>query len=383
MRIKLLAAPLLLALIMLAMPSPSVAGLIFSVVIAPPPLPVYEQPLCPGDGYIWTPGYWAYDDDGGYFWVPGTWVLVPDPGFLWTPGWWGWSGGLFLFHEGFWGPTVGFYGGINYGFGYGGFGYDGGYWRNGAFFYNRSVNNVTNVTNVYNRTVIINNNVRNVGYNGGSGGIVAQPTAEQEAAARERHIPPTQVQAQHVQRASTNRDLFESANHGRPAIAATARPAEFSGRGVVRAKAAGPSYQPPTARTVTPSGGGRPVTPGGGDRPVAPGGGGGFARPETPSVVHPNQLPPIQRTTPSFGNPEQDRRYQQEQQKLFDKQEQERQSLQRNQEQEHQQMQQRRANPADQQRMEQRHQQQTQQVEQRHAQQRQVFEQRQQPKQRR
>ena len=43
-----------------------------SVTIAPPELPVYEQPLCPGDGYIWTPGYWAWD--GEYYWVPGTWV---------------------------------------------------------------------------------------------------------------------------------------------------------------------------------------------------------------------------------------------------------------------------------------------------------------------
>lgn len=373
MCIKLLAAPLVLALIMLAMPLPSVAGLIFSVVIAPPPLPVYEQPLCPGDGYLWTPGYWAYSDYGGYFWVPGTWVLVPEPGFLWTPGWWGWSGGFFVFHEGFWGPTVGFYGGINYGFGYGGFGYDGGYWSNRAFFYNRSVNNVTNVTNVYNRTVIVNNNVRNVSYNG-PGGVTAQPTTEQEAAARERHIPPTQVQTQHVERASTNRDLLESSNGGRPPIAATARPADFRGRGVVRAKAAGQSYQPPTARAVSPGGGGRPVTPGGG---------GEFARPAAPSVVHPNQLPPIERSTPSFGNPNQDRRYQQEQQKIFAKQEQERQALERKQEQEHQQLEQRRTNPADRQRTEQRHQQQTQQLEQRHAQQRQVFEERQQPRQRR
>jgi hypothetical protein len=31
-----------------------------SVNFGPPPLPVYEQPLCPVDGYLWTPGYWAY-----------------------------------------------------------------------------------------------------------------------------------------------------------------------------------------------------------------------------------------------------------------------------------------------------------------------------------
>src|ERR1700733_12115660 len=26
----------------------------------PPPLPDYSQPPCPGDNYLWTPGYWSY-----------------------------------------------------------------------------------------------------------------------------------------------------------------------------------------------------------------------------------------------------------------------------------------------------------------------------------
>ena len=104
-------------------------GVGVSITIAPPALPVYEQPLCPGDGYIWTPGYWAWDDDDGdYYWVPGTWVLAPEAGFLWTPGWWGWGDGFFVFHEGYWGPRVGFYGGVVYGFGYFGHGYEGGRW---------------------------------------------------------------------------------------------------------------------------------------------------------------------------------------------------------------------------------------------------------------
>ena len=51
----------------------------------------------------------------------------------------------YAWNGGYWGPHVGFYGGVNYGFGYGGADYQGGYWRNGAFNYNRSVNNV-NVT---------------------------------------------------------------------------------------------------------------------------------------------------------------------------------------------------------------------------------------------
>jgi hypothetical protein len=34
-----------------------------AVDIAPPPLPVYDQPPIPAPGYIWTPGYWAWNDD--------------------------------------------------------------------------------------------------------------------------------------------------------------------------------------------------------------------------------------------------------------------------------------------------------------------------------
>ena len=85
--------------------------------------------------------------------MPGTWSFAPVAGYLWTPGYWGWGNGAYLWHAGYWGPHVGFYGGINYGFGYGGVGYQGGYWRGNEFYYNRAVNNVRNVniTNVYNR----------------------------------------------------------------------------------------------------------------------------------------------------------------------------------------------------------------------------------------
>ena len=304
---------LLVMLAVFAMPHSSPAAIIFSIGIAPPPLPVYDQPLCPGDGYIWTPGYWAYDDVNGYFWVPGTWVLAPEPGYLWTPGWWGWSGNAYVFNHGYWGPTVGFYGGINYGFGYVGVGYEGGYWRNGAFFYNREVNHVENVRNVYEKTVVINNRV-NVSYNGGSGGLTARATAQEEAAAHERHIAPTSIQTEHVQRASTNHELFESANHGRPAIAATAKPGEFSGGGVVHAKSAGPSYREPTARSANAGGGAAPRGAEGASRS-----GGG--------PVHPNELPPIEHNTPAAGNSKAAQQYQQNVQKLQTRQQQERQHL--------------------------------------------------------
>jgi len=219
-------------------------GIGISVRVGPPALPVYAQPICPGPGYLWTPGYWAWSDDDGYYWVPGTWVVAP-VGMLWTPGYWGFAGGFYAWHPGYWGPHVGFYGGINYGFGYGGFGYGGGEWRGNRFFYNRSVTNVnvTNVTNVYNRTVIVNNR-RNVSFNG-PGGIDARPTRREEEFAHERHRGALAEQSQHERAASQNRQLFASENHGRPAIAATGRAGEFNGRNVQRARAAGEPYRAP------------------------------------------------------------------------------------------------------------------------------------------
>ena len=91
---------LTLAVIVLCPPAPVFAQIGVAIMFGPPPIPVYDQPICPGDGYLWTPGYWAYDYDiGDYYWVPGTWILAPEVGFLWTPEWWGWSGEGFVFHE--------------------------------------------------------------------------------------------------------------------------------------------------------------------------------------------------------------------------------------------------------------------------------------------
>jgi WXXGXW repeat (2 copies) len=211
-----------------------------SINIAPPALPVYVQPPCPTVGYIWTPGYWAWAD-GGYYWVPGTWVGAPGPGLLWTPGYWGWSSGVYLWHGGYWGPHVGFYGGVNYGFGYGGVGFAGGYWHGGAFFYNRSVANLggLHVTNVYNKTVINNVTVNRVSFNGGTGGIQAHATAGELAAAREHHVQFTPAQREHEHLAANNHDLRASVNGGNPRVAATARPGVFTGHGVVGARAVG------------------------------------------------------------------------------------------------------------------------------------------------
>jgi len=210
---------------MLAVPAASFAGVFVSVNIAPPIMPVYEQPLCPGDGYIWTPGYWAYTDDGGYYWVPGTWVLAPYTGALWTPGYWGWGDGAYLWHGGYWGLHIGFYGGVNYGYGYFGRGYEGGYWNHGAFTYNRAINHidVTRVHNVYDHNVTIENHSR-VAFNGGQGGVRAEASPQERIAEHEQHINSVPLQQQHQQAAASNRAQFANINHGAPAVTATERP---------------------------------------------------------------------------------------------------------------------------------------------------------------
>jgi WXXGXW repeat (2 copies) len=210
-----------------------------AVSVAPPPLVVYEQPICPGPGFIWTPGYWAWGPDG-YYWVPGTWVLAPYPGELWTPGYWAWNDidDVYAWNAGYWGPEVGFYGGIAYGYGYFGSGYDGGYWRDGNFFYNRAVNNVntTNITNIYNRTVVNNVTPRGVSFNGGAGGTTARPTATEIVAGRLRHDPPAAIQRHQEQMARNNRRQLASRNHGQPPIAATPKPGAFNSPGAVSPK---------------------------------------------------------------------------------------------------------------------------------------------------
>jgi WXXGXW repeat (2 copies) len=235
---------LLLALLAFGVSASSLGSVFVSVAIAPPLIPVYAQPLCPGPGYIWIPGYWAWGPDG-YYWVPGYWALAPFIGALWTPGWWGWADGVYVWHAGYWGRRVGFYGGIDYGFGYFGVGYVGGYWSHGVFNYNTAVNNInrTNIRYTYRRPVFENTNVSRVSYHGGPRGITRQPTAQERLADREQHRPETALQLQHQRLAAADRGQWASVNHGRPSVAATARAAAFHGRG------AGPRAAFNTGRT--------------------------------------------------------------------------------------------------------------------------------------
>jgi len=290
-----------------------------SVRIAPPELPVYEQPMCPGDGYMWTPGYWGWASDD-YYWIPGTWVMPPEVGGLWTPGYWGWGGAGYMFTDGYWGASIGFYGGIDYGFGYFGNGYEGGRWENGRFFYNTSLNRVdANVIhNVYNTRV--NESVNRVSYNGGRGGINARATSQEEATARGRHTPAEAAQTQHAYSARNDPQQRFVTNHGAPPVTATVR-----------------------ATTAS----------------------------------HPNQLAPSERSVSTTGNAKQDQKNQREQDKVIAKQSQDRQKLQQKQDNEHQQLARQKADPVRTQQLEQQHQQQTQQMQQGHAQQMQQMQQRQ------
>ena len=216
---------------------------------APPPLPDYDQPPIPAEGDMWTPGYWSWNGYE-YFWVPGTWVEPPQPGFLWTPGYWAFVGGVYAFHRGYWGEHVGFYGGVSYGFGYGGAGYEGGHWDNGRFFYNRSVTNIgrVNIANVYNQPVTIVERTNRASFNGGPNGVDVRPTAAELEAAKEKHVAPTADQLHNARVAGKTESAFVSANKGKPSVAATAKPGEFKGAAVVHAKAAGGPLQPTGAK---------------------------------------------------------------------------------------------------------------------------------------
>jgi hypothetical protein len=213
---------LMLGLVMLIAPAAAPAGIDVAISIGPPALPVYIQPPCPTEGYHWIPGYWAYGP-AGYYWVPGVWVAPPRVGVLWTPGYWGFAGGRYLWNEGYWGPHVGFYGGVNYGFGYAGVGFIGGAWAGNVFRYNTAVMSVNTavVRNVYvDRTVIRNTTVVSRASFNGPGGIQARPSAFEQTAMREQHFNATQNQMAHMQMASRDHTQLASVNNGRPGTTA-------------------------------------------------------------------------------------------------------------------------------------------------------------------
>ncbi len=308
----LFAAGLLLA------PAVSKAGVFIGISVAPPVLPVYVQPPCPAEGYIWTPGFWQWDPEvADYYWIPGTWVLAPQPGYLWTPGYWAFNDGFYGWRQGYWGPHVGFYGGVNYGFGYFGSGFEGGRWDHDRFFYNTAYSrvNVTNIHNTYinNVTVVNNHNTFNrISYNGGNG-IQAQPGRTETVAMREQHLQPTAMQQTHFAVARQDRSQFQAANHGAPPAAALMRPAAsvtgfhqnavaarpFSGAASAVGNTALRPAAPAPAMNANPRG---PATPGSFGNAVPPS---RALPPQNQQInnAHAQPLAPVNRPTPIQNNP--------------------------------------------------------------------------------
>ena len=267
-----------------------------SVTIAPPPLPLYAQPPIPGDGYLWTPGYWAWDPaSGDYIWVPGTWALPPGAGMLWTPGYWAFGGGGYLWHRGYWGSRVGYYGGLNYGYGYTGSGYYGGRWDRGHFRYNSAVNNLPSgrVHNVY-RAPVAQRHGPAESFNGGNSHFRTPPTANERRFEGAQHGNPTPEQIDHEHRAIGMPEQRMGNNHGRPPTAATPRPGGFGDPQVEHVR------QAPEMRA-------QPVRPGPGMRPQGQPNAGGPPRGEVrgnPGEAHGNPGQPHPQGGERGGRPE-------------------------------------------------------------------------------
>ncbi|MGB8518680.1 MAG: hypothetical protein WCD38_00785 [Candidatus Tumulicola sp.] len=245
--------PIALMALSLVLPTAANAQVYVSLV-APPLMPVYEQPQVTVPNSIWTPGYWAWGSQG-YYWVPGTYVQPPSAGMYWTPGFWGenTNGNGYAWNDGYWGPNVGYYGGINYGGGYYGNGYVGGGWYGNAFRYNTAVTPVDagRIRTVYvNRTVVVRN-VNRYSYNG-PGGVRMFPNAQQRVWMHERHVGLTPVQRAHIEEAREDRNLYVKYNGGHPnqivathPLSATNRPKDFK---PITTAAAKPQQMHPNAQ---------------------------------------------------------------------------------------------------------------------------------------
>jgi YXWGXW repeat-containing protein len=308
--------------------------------------------------FTWVPGYWAYGPDG-YFWVPGTWAEPPEVGLLWTPGYWGWEDDFYVWHTGYWGPEVGFYGGINYGFGYTGVGFFGGYWRDRTYYYNRAVTNVNVqvVRSTYNTTVVNNTTISRVSFNGGPGGVAARPTSREMAAEHQRHISMTNEQTQHQQAARSNRALLASVNHGRPDVAASVRPGQFEVHGAMESgRPAGSNRSPENPKNKNRQG-----------------------NPSSSAArINPDRPPSLRTPNVARANPAAEQKHQQRLDRLRQQQDQERQRVEQKHQQEQQKLQQHAADDRKQQETHRRQQQQLQQLQQKHEQQQQKLQQRQQ-----
>jgi hypothetical protein len=187
-----------------------------------------------------------------------------------------------------------------------------------------------------------------VSYVGGPGGVAARPTAQEQQAASMQHRPPTAEQTAHRESAASNRGQLASVNQGKPQIAATAKPNEFSSHVVPANRAGGP--MPPQGKTAA-------------------------APPVAGAPVHARDLPKAAAAAPlGESASEEERNQARDNAALQARHDQERESLAQQQEQDHAKMAAQAKNSQAQAKnsqamadMERQHQQQTQQLQQRHA----------------
>jgi len=75
------------------------AQISFNIVIAPP-APMYEVVPVMQPGYVWAPGYWAWNNDR-HVWVRGRTIVQRD-GYIWAPDRWEQQGTVYVRQPGHW-----------------------------------------------------------------------------------------------------------------------------------------------------------------------------------------------------------------------------------------------------------------------------------------
>jgi hypothetical protein len=104
-------------------PLPSMAQNVELYIGSAPPAPLYERAPAVRRGYVWSPGYWAWNGHR-HQWVTGSYI-VERPGYVYAPPAWQQRGGRWYMQQGGWAPHGGGYY-ANNGYRSQGF-YDGGY----------------------------------------------------------------------------------------------------------------------------------------------------------------------------------------------------------------------------------------------------------------
>ena len=94
-------------------PLPSMAQDVQLYIGSAPPAPLYERAPAVRRGYVWSPGYWAWNGHR-HHWVTGTYI-VERPGYVYAPPAWQQRGGRWYMEQGRWSSRGDHYAGNGYG----------------------------------------------------------------------------------------------------------------------------------------------------------------------------------------------------------------------------------------------------------------------------